>query len=398
MMHFDFSTLINATFVCSILTLIIYRVLLNHKMLIQFGTSLILGLTFVVMLRFLLPVEFSFTRSILIRNVYPEIYRFFTLNFTLFCGVGISVNDILRIIWIAGSSFFVLRSLIQYRNLYQSFQSCPPTDDQSLNNLLQEINQHYRVHRFYRNFCIKKTARVTTPMVFGIKTPCIMLPECTLSSEEYTHIFRHELTHYYHGHLFYKLLCEFICDIYWWNPFVYLFRHSLNNILELDADAKVTGSMEDPVKLDYLLCLTKLAKWRATQPKLSAFPAAFAPASHSYLSRRFSLITDKIEHKERDFYLPALLVGALTAFVCLGSLLYTVEPQSTSVYTYPSFGYAPCFSFSNKGTFLVQESPDEYTLYVNCEICPIDILSDHSQEPDVRIYSSYEEALEYELY
>ena len=80
-MHFSFSSLINMTVACCILTGIFYLLLRHNKMLSHFGTSLVLGVTSIVILRFLIPVELPFTKSVYIYNVYPDIYHFFIDDF-----------------------------------------------------------------------------------------------------------------------------------------------------------------------------------------------------------------------------------------------------------------------------------------------------------------------------
>ena len=110
-MHFSFSSLINMTVACCILTGIFYLLLRHNKMLSHFGTSLVLGVTSIVILRFLIPVELPFTKSVYIYNVYPDIYHFFIDDFATINGFSINLCRLLAGVWITGSVLLFCRSI-----------------------------------------------------------------------------------------------------------------------------------------------------------------------------------------------------------------------------------------------------------------------------------------------
>ena len=52
-------------------------------------------------------------------------------------------------------------------------------------------------------------------------------------------ILRHELAHIRGRHSFDVLVIELLCLFFWWNPLIYLYRHSMRNLHEFLADAAV---------------------------------------------------------------------------------------------------------------------------------------------------------------
>lgn len=49
----------------------------------------------------------------------------------------------------------------------------------------------------------------------------------------------------------------------WWNPFVYLLRNQIANMLELRVDYKVVSQLEEEQALEYMKCLIKMARLNA---------------------------------------------------------------------------------------------------------------------------------------
>lgn len=391
-MNFSFSTLINMTVACCILTGIICLLMRYNRMLAHFGTTLILGITCAVMLRFLFPVEFSFTKSVYIYDVYPPIYHFFADDFIRIGNWGISLNTILVCIWLTVSVILFLRSIRQYAKMHQYCSSCKQVENELLFQVLAQVNTEFGKTK---HFTVIEACDVHSPMVFGLFKPYIILPPIEQSREEWYYILKHELNHYYHGHLLYKLICELLCDLYWWNPVVYLFRKVLRNIMEMDADKKSTCTLSDNEILDYLQCLSEIARLQTGKLVRYEWTLTFVSPSRTYLMKRSKFLLEKMEHRKPRFFFPAAVLGMTFLLFFAGSVFVIFEPSARPEdIRYDEFG-SPVFGFSEKGCFYVKNEANTFTLYVNwVDYGEWNVIP--TNDSNIKIYTTLEEAYQNE--
>ncbi len=391
-MHFSFSSLINMTVACFILTGIFYLLLRHNKMLSHFGTSLVLGVTSIVILRFLIPVELPFTKSVYIYSIYPDIYHFFIDDFATINGFPINLCRLLAGIWITGSVLLFCRSIRDYIKAYQFCKSCPPLEQKQI---LETFTQAYAEMGKNKRFHIAVSDKVNTPLIFGISKSFIITPPIDLSEQDWYFIFKHELTHYYRGHLFYHLLCEVMCCLYWWNPAVYLIRRLMRALLEMDVDTSVTRLLATEDTYAYIDCLTKMATLQIVRKYYNKWLVSFTASRKSYLLKRGHFLFDNLEYKRKRFFAPAFLLGMTTILFLLTSNLVIFEPSRRFEDNIEDFNSKKIWDFSEEGCFLLEEQSHAYSIYIDWKVCmeqvafPID-------DPDIRIYSSLEEAYEKE--
>ena len=88
-----------------------------------------------------------------------------------------------------------------------------------------------------------ETTLVNTPMIAGLMKPTIYLPKIIFSDTELYNILLHEWTHYIHKDIWIKFLLKLLCIIYWWNPFLYLLKHDIDDTLEIKCDISITTKM-----------------------------------------------------------------------------------------------------------------------------------------------------------
>ena len=96
-----------------------------------------------------------------------------------------------------------------------------------------------------------------TPMITGFFHPTVLLPPAEYKEEEYRYIFLHEFSHWKNGDIWLKMLAEILRIVFWWNPFMYLFRRDLDQILELRADLRVLKVEGMENRSEYLLTIKK---------------------------------------------------------------------------------------------------------------------------------------------
>ncbi len=76
---------------------------------------------------------------------------------------------------------------------------------------------------------------IHSPFVLGVFFPRIFLPY-GLSEQEKTHILKHEKTHIKHHDPFIRFLGILCICLHWWNPFVWLAVHKMNQDMEMFCD------------------------------------------------------------------------------------------------------------------------------------------------------------------
>lgn len=358
-MHVSFSSLINVSVNCSLIILVLYFLLQNRKVLSRLGTAFPLSFSFAVLLRFLFPVEFPFTKSVYVKKIWPAIHYFFIKDRFYIGDSFLGICNILCLLWAAGSLFLLLRSLVSYYKIQKTLSCCAPIKDPAISRVLQELNEN-RIKK--HTFRLVEAEEVPSPMIFGLFQSYILLPRTHLPEQEWRYILEHEITHYYSGHLYFKILCELLCDLYWWNPFIYLFKKLTNNLFEIDVDFKITRQLDKKEKLNYLDCLLKIAKTEIVPLADPRCSFSFSFPDPSFLSRRVHMIYDDIDQKKAGSGGSALSI--ILAFILLlaGSLLFIVEPS----YLPPEIS-ATTFSFQEDGCYMTANSDNTYDVYVDSQ-------------------------------
>ena len=103
--------------------------------------------------------------------------------------------------------------------------------------------------QMYREVCQKKHVRripelrqnagLTTPLLAGLFHTKLYLPATGYSAEERKLVFYHELTHYNHRDLWYKMFLRICASIYWFNPFLLLMQKEADKDIENLCDTDV---------------------------------------------------------------------------------------------------------------------------------------------------------------
>ena len=100
---------------------------------------------------------------------------------------------------------------------------------------------------------------VRTPMLMGIFSPLLVLPDAEYTQTQLNHIFLHELMHHRRRDLVYKWLCVLILSVHWFNPLVYLVRREIDRACELSCDEQLIKRMDAGQKQSYGDTLISLA-------------------------------------------------------------------------------------------------------------------------------------------
>ena len=101
-------------------------------------------------------------------------------------------------------------------------------------------------------------AKVTTPLLTGLLRPRIYLPSDRYTWKELELLLSHELSHYRHHDLWYKLILQLAGIVYWFNPLLHWMRREADQDLEFLCDERIMkdGAHEERMQYNYLLAQT----------------------------------------------------------------------------------------------------------------------------------------------
>ena len=147
------------------------------------------------------------------------------------------VAQIFIVVWLGIALLKLFSDLLGYYLSMKELDrmSLPVSNPVSL-RLYQEVCQSRNIRKapgLYQN------AGLTTPLLAGLFRTRLYLPATGYSASERQLVFEHELTHYCHGDLWYKMLLHLCTSIYWFNPFLLLMQKEADKDIENLCDAAV---------------------------------------------------------------------------------------------------------------------------------------------------------------
>ncbi|MFK7953434.1 MAG: peptidoglycan DD-metalloendopeptidase family protein [Ekhidna sp.] len=81
----------------------------------------------------------------------------------------------------------------------------------------------------------------------------VFIPESLFGSSDFDQILAHECVHVKQRHSVDRLLMDFAVSLFWFNPFIYLYRNALIEIHEYQADETVVNKFKDPIRYQEIL-------------------------------------------------------------------------------------------------------------------------------------------------
>ena len=144
---------------------------------------------------------------------------------------------IFMIVWLAGVVIKLLAEICAY---YFSMRS--------LKRMSLPVNDLMK-WKMYRDVCEQKgigrrpelmqNAGLSTPLLAGLFRTKLYLPAVSYSAEELKLVYHHELTHYLHRDLWYKMLLRICASVYWFNPALLFMLWEADKDIENLCDAEV---------------------------------------------------------------------------------------------------------------------------------------------------------------
>ena len=139
------------------------------------------------------------------------------------------------------------------------------------------------------------------------------------SDEELQSILLHEKIHSKDKHSLDILISEMFCALFWFNPFVWLYKKAITQNLEYIADQKAIEQLED--KKSYQHALLKVVSNQNCLPITNNF-------YQSLIKKRIVMLNKNQSHK-RSYLKYALIVPVLIGFVILFQVKIIAQEQDT---------------------------------------------------------------------
>ena len=143
------------------------------------------------------------------------------------------------------------------------------------------------------------------------------------SNEELQSILLHEKIHSQERHSMDVLIAKLFCIVFWFNPFVWLYKKAITQNLEYIADQKAIGQLED--KKAYQKALLKVV---SNQSCLSITNNFY----QSLIKKRIVMLNTNQSHKKNSWKY-ALVIPALIGFVLLFQIKTIAQEKGPSPFT-----------------------------------------------------------------
>lgn len=117
--------------------------------------------------------------------------------------------------------------------------------------------------------------KVTSPALYGIFHPCIILPQGWEAREDLALILAHEQAHARHLDNLWRVIGFVTTTLHWFNPFAWVFLRTFLSDMELYCDERVLRCMDEVGKKSYVLALVDSARSMREQ---NLFASAFGGA------------------------------------------------------------------------------------------------------------------------
>ena len=227
---------------------------------------------------------------------------------------------IVTVIWLSVAALKLAGELLSYylsmKNLKRmSIQVSDPVSIQ----MYREACRRKHVRKMPE---LRRNAGLTTPLLAGLFHTKLYLPATGYSAEERKLVFYHELTHYCHRDLWYKMLLRVCASIYWFNPFLLIMLKEADKDIENLCDTAVVNRVN---KKDHRLYRQLLLRTVAMENQIPYVTASLNDSGMVFKDRILYMVNLR---KLRRGILPGILVTTLLAG---GNLVFNVSAGTDTV-------------------------------------------------------------------
>ncbi len=377
---FTFRAFASIVFFSGIAVLLLKAVFRNNTAVLRMDIRFLLLCMLLVLFRMFIPVESPVTSSIPVYEIYPEIYMWLKQPLFSVAGAGVNVLALASAVWVLEAVRRLARLAGSYMETRRLVDGFPDLGVERAARLVERIGEECGRGTRFR---LAAEDRVSTPFVFGLLRPCIVIPECDLTERELYFVLKHEMMHYYRGDTLLKMLCEVLRSAYWWNWFAHRLCDMIEEMQEINVDFSVIRGLPELEQLEYPECLVKVARNRVKNRKENRWKVAFRKESPSAVHRRVSLMLENMEINGRKTFASILLSVMVLGLIVLCPNMFIFEPYSISETDAEG-------NFSvEEGVFYLRKPDGTYDFYYNGEYV---VNMPEVYGENAKIYNDLEEA------
>lgn len=198
-------------------------------------------------------------------------------------------------------------------------------------------------HTSGRHLRIRKGSVVSSPMIVGIISPTLYLPDIELSENELDVIISHEIIHLLRKDLVAKRLIGFVRCVHFFNPVVHIMAKKVSLDCEISCDLAATEKMCDKEKKNYMMTILSLVS--RSSGTIPSFAAGILQGK-DILKRRFIKINNREKTGKKTKIISAVAaIGVLSSAIVVSGVFASgiekPEPEPTEITTLePTTGYA----------------------------------------------------------
>ena len=168
-----------------------------------------------------------------------------------------------------------------------------------------------------RKIIVRTCEGISSPIMFGIIRPELLLPARDITPAQLNNILAHEMMHFRRNDILYKWFATLVKCIHWFNPATYFVCRQINTWCEISCDLAVVEQMDKEGEISYIN--TILALLSAGESKNIPLTTGML-GNKETLKRRFLMIKNRtnISRKARIISSVAAVAVMVTALSASG--------------------------------------------------------------------------------
>ena len=170
-----------------------------------------------------------------------------------------------------------------------------------------------------RTVKVRRSSQINSPLVTGIFSPTLLLPDIDMDKVQLDNILSHEMMHLKRGDVFVKWLVAFTKCVHWFNPAIYFIANQIDTDCEISCDMAVVKNMTSDEKKSYIETILSLLSHNNAKP---APLTTGMTGNKKTLKRRFIMIKNNIKFSKKSVIISAILaVIIFSVALLIGGLL-----------------------------------------------------------------------------
>ena len=146
----------------------------------------------------------------------------------------LSLSQLLFLLWLLGAAAVLVWAAVSHLRLLRYFRRwAGPVREPDTLRLFNQIGDQLHL---YARPALRRCQGLQVPMLAGVLSPVLLLPEESLDPQALRYSILHELTHFRRRDIWLKTLALWVRVIHWFNPLVWLIARAIERDTELACD------------------------------------------------------------------------------------------------------------------------------------------------------------------